>query len=131
MDVIEYPFCKLYKDGKFRLPNKVRNYLRSLRIQKVVLIPNTGNKILMLPVSHWERSKNYYHENFPVSYPVRPQSIDSTFLYLHPKLIEYLPKTENLFFEQNDKYYLIWIEDEYWQENEKKIIQIKNQYHHF
>ncbi|MCF7911384.1 MAG: hypothetical protein K9M99_02560 [Candidatus Cloacimonetes bacterium] len=137
MDLLEYPSCKLYKNGRFRLPNKVRKHFEKLRVKQVVLLADSQNKIRIIPVSKWERMKLAEKDKLPVQYPIRAQALAGTFLVLHPVLKQYLSNTENLFFQfvkadepnfnetdkpiWNETGYLIWNEADYETENMIKI----------
>ncbi len=117
-DILQFPACKLYEKKRFRLPNLVRNFLQNMKIRKIVMIAEQNSKILLLPVSVWEKNIGFYKKNAPVHFPVRAQLLSSTFLYLHPELSNYLGNTENLYFEESGDHYIIWNETDYQKEND-------------
>ncbi len=130
-DILQYPACKLYEKKRFRLPNPVRNFLQNKKIRKLVLIAEQDNKILLLPLSVWEKNIGFYKKNTPVHFPVRAQSLSSTFLYLHPELSNYLGETENLYFEESGDHYITWNEAGYQRENEKETEKLQRLYNLF
>jgi hypothetical protein len=118
MDILQYPSCKLYDNGKFRLPNQIRRELQNRRVHRVVMIAAKPGRLLLLPVSKWERNKKFYNDNYAVNYPVRPQPIAGTFLSLNSQLSDFLGKTENLYFEADGDFHTIWNEKFYKEEND-------------
>jgi len=113
MDLLEFPNCKLYDNGRFRLPNKVRKQFESWRVKQLVIIPAENNKLKLMPASWWERMKAEEKKEIPVDFPVRAQSLSATFLELHPDLVKLLGKTEYLHFKIKEKYSLIWNDTDY------------------
>ena len=129
MDLLEFPNCKQYDNGRFRLPNKVRKQFESWRVKQLVIIPTENNKLKLMPASWWERMKAEEKKEIPVDFPIRPQSLTATFLELHPELITYQGATENLHFKAKEKYYLLWNDATYSRENEIMKEQIHKMYH--
>ena len=127
-DLLEYPSCKLYDNGRFRLPNKVRKQFESWRVKQFVLIPFEDDKLKLIPASWWERMKTEEKKQVPVDFPVRPQSLSVTLLELHQDLIKFLGTTKYLHFEAKEKYYLLWNDTDYNRENEFMKEQIHKMY---
>jgi len=127
-DLLEYPSCKLYDNGRFRLPNKVRKQFESWRVKQFVLIPAEDDKLKLMPASWWERMKTEEKKQVPVDFPVRPQSLSVTLLELHQDLIKFLGTTEYLHFEAKEKYYLLWNDTDYNRENKFMKEQIQKMY---
>ena len=127
-DLLEYPSCKLYDNGRFRLPNKVRKQFESWRVKQFVLIPAEDDKLKLMPASWWERMKTEEKKQVPVDFPVRPQSLSVTLLELHQDLIKFLGNTEYLHFEAKEKYYLLWNDTDYNRENKFMKEQIQKMY---
>ena len=112
-DLLEFPNCKLYDNGRFRLPNKVRKQFENGRVKQLVIIPAKNNKLKLIPASWWERMKAEEKKEIPVDFLIRPQSLKATFLELHPELIDYLKATENIYFEADGKLFLLWNDADY------------------
>ena len=127
-DLLEYPSCKLYDNGRFRLPNKVRKQFESWRVKQFVLIPAEDDKLKLMPASWWERMKTEEKKQVPVDFPVRPQSLSVTLLELHQDLIKFLGTTKYLHFEAKEKYYLLWNDTDYNRENKFMKEQIQKMY---
>jgi DNA-binding transcriptional regulator/RsmH inhibitor MraZ len=125
IDFLEFPSCKLYDNGRFRLPNKVRKQLESWRIKKVVMIARKSRKIMLIPAGTWDKMKLEEKNKLPVQYPVRAQLVSGSFLVLHPELIKYLGETEILYFQLKDNYYRIWSRAVYNKANEIKDRQLR------
>ena len=127
-DLLEYPSCKLYDNGRFRLPNKVRKQFESWRVKQFVWIPAEDDKLKLMPASWWERMKTEEKKQVPVDFPVRPQSLSVTLLELHQDLIKFLGTTKYLHFEAKEKYYLLWNDTDYNRENKFMKEQIQKMY---
>lgn len=128
MDVLLYPSCKLYANGRFRLPNSIKAELLRKRYQRVVILADSSPCCLLLPVSIWEKNKQALNLNPGLRYPKRPQDISHTHLHLYPALYEYLQKPEKIYvgFSQNICYILN--EKEYKKRNRQQEKLLENLY---
>lgn len=118
-NILSYPSCKLYADGRFRLPNQIREELLKARFLQVVILAAEGEKCIILPISIWEKNRHAFPVLEDLKYPQRPQGLKKTFLKLHPELLKYLKNPQLLFLEYKNDHCLIYNEKNYHQINRK------------
>jgi len=128
-DLLEYPSCKLYKNGRFRLPNKVRQQMESWRIRRVVVLADEPGKIRIIQAVKWNRMKAEDKRKIPIKCPVRTQSVSGSFIVLNPCLQQYLGETETIYFELDKDHYLIWNEADYQEQNEIREAELQKMYY--
>ncbi|MCF7919410.1 MAG: hypothetical protein K9N06_05805 [Candidatus Cloacimonetes bacterium] len=128
MDMLLYPSCKLYKNGRFRLPNKIKTELLKARYQRVVILADADKKCLIVPVSIWEKKKLDFVLAEELNYPQRPQSLQKTYLQLYPELINYLNNPHTLYIEHNSDHCVIFTDKNYKNENQEQRIVLDNLY---
>lgn len=112
-DILQYPSCKLYENGSFRLPVKIRKELISKRFKRLVIAADTKGSCVMYPVSVWEKRKKYLDPEKVSDCPKYPQSLDKTFLHIHQRIIACLENPEKLYFEFNGETCRIYSESIY------------------
>jgi hypothetical protein len=112
-DVLVYPSCKLNADGRFRLPNQIRDELIKARFLQVVILAVEGEKCIFVPISIWEKNKRAFPVLEDLKYHQRPQSLKKIYLKLCPELLKYLKNPQQLFLEHKSDHYLIYNENDY------------------
>jgi len=125
MDILLFPSCKLYENGKFRLPSQIKSDLLKARYQRVVILAAKDGRCMILPVSLWEKNKQAFPINEDIKYPCRPQALDKTHLTLHLELMTYLNNPQILYIEFKGDHCLILNEETYLLENirQKKLLE--------